>query len=178
MTNLTSEKKSEVSKGLRGHSLMPLLRNPKTSVRDGALFCYEMLSMSTELQDKVNPLGYLDAFNKGFGKGMARGIVTTDGYKFVRYFYPTEFNKPATFDTLIASNDVQVFNLNVDPDETNNLASKANREANKALIMELNGKLNDLIGKEIGADTGAEVNVEQAIKALKDFIKQQQQQQQ
>ena len=175
MTNLTPEKKSEVSKGLRGSSLMPLMKNPKTSVRDGALFCYEMLSMSAKLKDEVNPLGYLNAF-ENLGKGMARGIVTTDGYKFVRYFYPTEFNKPTTFNALIASNDVQMFNLNVDPDETNNLASKANREANKALIMELNGKLNYLIGKEIGADTGAEVNVDQAKKALEDFIKQQQQQ--
>ncbi|MBQ9527712.1 MAG: sulfatase-like hydrolase/transferase, partial [Fretibacterium sp.] len=172
MANLTPEKKSEVSKGLRGSSLMPLMKDPKTSVRDGALFCYEMLSMSTELEDQANPYGYLDAFKNYIGRGMARGIVTADGYKFVRHFKPTEFNKPATFNALIASNDVQMFNLNTDPDEMDNLASPAKRNANEKKIMELNGKLNDLIGKEIGADTGSEVNVDQAIKATEDFIEQ------
>ena len=44
--------------------------------------------------------------------------------------------------------------------------------------MELNGRLNNLIDREIGADTGSEINIEQAIKATKDFIEQQKQQQQ
>nr|MCR4818737.1 sulfatase-like hydrolase/transferase [Fretibacterium sp.] len=158
MANLTPEKKSEIGKGIRGSSLMPLMENSKTSVRDGALFCYEMLSMSAPLSKDVNG-NYTYNFS-GMVRGMGRGLITKDGYKFVRYFKPREFNKPAAFDELIGSNDVQVFNLNNDPDETNNLASEANRADNKDLIMDLNGRLNLLIGKEMGADTGTEVVAE------------------
>lgn len=159
MANLTAEKKAEIGKGIRGSSLIPLMKDSKSSVRDGALFCYEMFSMSAPLTE-VNKGGvtYMYDFNdEGIVRGMARGLITADGYKFIRYFHPKEFHKPATFDELIASNDVQMFNLNTDPDEMDNLASPAKRNANEKKIMELNGKLNDLIGKEIGADTGAEV---------------------
>lgn len=172
MTNLSPAKKSEVSKGLRGNSLMPLMKNPKATVRDGALFCYEMLSMSTELEDEANPYGYLEAFDKHIGRGMARGIITADGYKFIRHFHPEEFNKPTTFNALIASNDVQMFNLNADPEEMDNLASPAKRNANEKKIMELNSRLNNLIEREIGADTGSEIDIQQAIRATEDFIKQ------
>ena len=163
MTNLTGDKKIEISKGLRGYSLVPLMDKSKSSVRDGALFCYEMLSMSAWLPQELTPQGGLDyqtAFKNGMGRGMARGIITEDGYKLIRHFAPLGFNTPATLDALFASNDVQVFNLKADPDETNNLASEANREANAALISELNGRLNALIEKEIGTDTGAEVVAE------------------
>ncbi len=160
MANLTQAQKSEIGKGIRGSSLMPLMRDPGTSVRDGALFCYEMLSMSAKLPQELNAQGglnYASAFKNGMGRGMARGLITADGYKFIRHFKPEEFNTPTTMENLFASNDVQVFNLNTDPNETNNLASEANREANTALISELNGKLNTLIAKEIGTDSGAEV---------------------
>lgn len=91
------------------------------------------------------------------GRGLARGLITEDGYKFIRHFKPGEFNTPTTLEALFASNDVQVFNLNKDPDETDNLASEAKRDAHRTLILELNGRLNTLIGEEIGADSGAEV---------------------
>ncbi|MBQ9565749.1 MAG: sulfatase-like hydrolase/transferase [Synergistaceae bacterium] len=154
MASLTDARKTEISKGLRGNSLVPLMSGAKSSIREGALFCYEMLSMSAALPGKID---YADAFKNHMGRGMARGIITEDGYKFIRHFKPLEFNKPAMLEELFASNDVQVFNLRADPDETNNLASEANREANAALIADLNGRLNALIEKEIGADTGAEV---------------------
>lgn len=55
---------------------------------------------------------------------------------------------------LYANNDVQLFDLEKDPNELVNLA--ADKETNAALIMELNGQLNDLITKEIGVDDGNE----------------------
>ena len=158
MAGLTPEEKAEISKGLRGNSLVPLLDGSRASVRDGALFCYEMLSMSTRLEG-LNADGapdYKTAFAKGMGRGMARGIIT-EGHKFIRYFKPMEFNRPTTLDALFASNDVQVFDLAADPEETRDLASEADREANAALIMRLNGMLERLIDAEIGADDGAEV---------------------
>ncbi|HHX18838.1 MAG TPA: arylsulfatase, partial [Clostridiaceae bacterium] len=87
-------------------------------------------------------------------RGIVRGIVT-DRYKFVRYFSPIGFNTPTTIEELLSHNDIQLFDLQNDPDELINLA--ADPVTNEALIMELNAHLNRLIEKEIGVDDGREV---------------------
>jgi hypothetical protein len=46
MTNISEEKKAEITSELKGKNLMDLMRNPFGSVRDGALFCFEMISMT------------------------------------------------------------------------------------------------------------------------------------
>ena len=89
---------------------------------------------------------------------MVRGIITNDGYKFARYFSPLEFNEPETFNELFASNDVQLFNMNDDPEEVNNLAGKANHVQNAGTIMSLNEKLNALIKSEVGDDKGTKIS--------------------
>jgi hypothetical protein len=86
-------------------------------------------------------------------RGFVRGI-TTEKYKFARYFSPLKFNMPTTMDELYANNDVQLFDLEKDPRELVNLA--VDKETNATLIMELNNQLNALIVKEIGVDDGSE----------------------
>ena len=73
-------------------------------------------------------------------------------YKFARYYAPTMFNTPQTLDEIFRDNDVQLFDLQSDPDEMNNLAIE--REKNRAIILRMNGLLNDLIAKEVGANDG------------------------
>jgi arylsulfatase len=87
-----------------------------------------------------------------------RGSVRTvfDGrYKFSRYFAPVDRNRPATIDDLYKANDVELFDVRANPDETVNLA--ADREKNVDLIATMSGKLEAAIKAEIGVDDGREM---------------------
>jgi arylsulfatase len=84
-------------------------------------------------------------------RGALRGVF--DGrYQFTRYFSPKQHNRPTTLDELFALNDVELYDLQNDPDEVNNLAM--DREKNADLIMAMNAKLNRLIDDEVGEDVG------------------------
>lgn len=164
IANISEEKKAEISAGLPGKSLLPLL----CGSADASLFCFEMLSM-TALQFGRDAEGNTVYSFDVTARGMVRGIVT-EQYKFVRYFSPTGFNTPATLEELFAKNDVQLFDLHADPDEMVNLA--ADPEANAELILELNDLLNRTIEQEIGVDDGMHV-----LKVLKALQRRQQNQQ-
>ncbi|MBP6770486.1 MAG: hypothetical protein KA171_22110, partial [Reyranella sp.] len=69
-----------------------------------------------------------------------------------RYFSFRGFNTPATLEELRANNDLELYDLGNDPDETVNLAHDFER--NRDLIAMMNGKLNTLIEREIGTDDG------------------------
>jgi hypothetical protein len=60
---------------------------------------------------------------------------------------------PRDWDTLLAHNDLELYDTQADPDELVNLAARP--EAQKARILELNAKVNALIDAEVGADDGS-----------------------
>ena len=74
-------------------------------------------------------------------------------YKLARYYAPDDFNTPQTLDELFAHNDVQLFDLQQDPDETRNLA--LDRDANREVLERMNGLLNELMAREVGRNDGA-----------------------
>ena len=74
-------------------------------------------------------------------------------YKFGRYFAPTAFNTPQTLEEIFKNNDVQLFDLETDPDEVRNLAVEP--EKNRAMILQMNSLLNGLIAKEVGVNDGS-----------------------
>ncbi|MBT5938608.1 MAG: sulfatase-like hydrolase/transferase [Rhodospirillaceae bacterium] len=82
-----------------------------------------------------------------------RGIHT-GRYKFARYFKPSEHHRPDDWETLIAHNELELYDLEADPEEMNNLASGG--DVDKDLLLALNAQLNDLIELEIGVDDGHE----------------------
>jgi arylsulfatase len=85
-------------------------------------------------------------------RGLIRGVF--DGrYKFGRYFKITEHHEPRDWDTLVAHNDLELYDTSADPDEIVNLAFHP--DAQRARILELNAKVNALIDAEIGVDDGA-----------------------
>ena len=82
---------------------------------------------------------------------MKRGAVRSvyDGrYVFARYFSPKQHNRPATLEELIRLNDVELYDVQVDPHEMKNLA------ANRELVAAMNEKLNRLLDAEVGEDRG------------------------
>lgn len=146
------EQFSTITAALHGHSLMPAVKNPRTDVRngEGALFCYEMISMidgDYVLNPNLKPAYRADLKKRGF----VRGIIT-DNYKFARYFSPLNFNTPTTYAELFDNNDVEL--LQYGSDETENLAWP--QDNNKQLVDDMNQKLNALILREIGVDDGSE----------------------
>jgi arylsulfatase len=86
---------------------------------------------------------------------MKRGAVRSvyDGrYVFARYFSPKQHNRPTSVEDLYRFNDLELFDLQADPLEMNNLAMSGN--GNRELVIAMNEKLNRLIDSEVGEDRG------------------------
>jgi len=166
LTGVAPDKRAGIVKGLPGTDLSGVLAAPEkasiNAVRDGALFNYNMFAyLDGEFFKKA-----VEHLKKG-GKPdqlkaagivpnmMKRGAVRSvfDGrYVFTRYFSPKQHNKPTTLEEIHRFNDVELFDLQTDPLEMNNLGtgSKQNRE----LVVAMNDKLNRLIEAEVGEDRG------------------------
>ena len=65
-----------------------------------------------------------------------------------RYYAPIGIEHPQTLEEILANNDVQLFDLQSDPEEMHNLALEPER--NQAAILRMNALLNELIAKEVG----------------------------
>jgi hypothetical protein len=77
----------------------------------------------------------------------------TDGrYRFSRYFSPQQHNLPKTIEEIFAYNDVELFDLESDPDEMRNLV--VHRKRHGDLLLALNQKLTDIIEEKVGNDNG------------------------
>ena len=84
-------------------------------------------------------------------RGAVRSIV--DGrYRYSRYFAPKQHNRPETLDQILEYNDIELFDLESDPGENNNLAVEP--EKHQELIEKMNAKMNAIIEAEIGEDIG------------------------
>jgi arylsulfatase A-like enzyme len=166
--DLASRKKA--ADGLKGRDLVPLLKNPELAdletLRPGALFNFNMLSFcSVEWARKTYPwmfsghvptqteLKLLSIHEPNFVNRSAMRSVSNGRYRFSRYFSPLHFNTPATFEELISNNDLELFDLENDPDEMINLAM--NPKKNAELIMTMNKLTNELIAQEVGVDDGS-----------------------
>jgi arylsulfatase len=162
LTGLPEAKRPPAVKALPGRDFSALLADPDkasvTAVRPAVLFNY--VGVSTVDGDYLRPVMANLFLNKpspplSQANLNKRGFVSFvfDGrYKFARYYAPTAFNTPQTLEDLFSNNDVQLFDLQTDPDEMHDLALEPDK--NRATILRMNGLLNDLMAKEVGVNDG------------------------
>ena len=167
LTGRPAEDVNRAGAGLKGRDLSKVLSAPEeapiNAVRPAALYNYNMFSyldakwfaplirivVSDEpLVEKAARLVMQQPdFNN---RGAIRSIF--DGrYRFSRYFSPLRFNRPTTYEALVADNDLEAYDLQEDPQEIHNLAQDSRA---KDLIMALNASLNTRIDEEVGVDDG------------------------
>ncbi len=155
---------------LPGKDLSPVFSNPRAAkvnqVRESVLFTFSgMATNDSEVLRIVSEAKVLgrkpiaQMIREGYRPDMKkRGSLRTafDGrYKFTRYFAPGERNSPKSLEDLYQHNDVELFDLQTDPEEVRNLA--INQKANAKLIMTMSEKLEAVIKAEIGKDDGREM---------------------
>lgn len=171
LAGVSATRRSEFAgRDLPGKDLAPALAKGKDAgvhaAREAVLFTYsalmandsglikvagEAIAEGKDPKETMTAAGYQPDLKK-------RGSVRTafDGrYKFSRYFAPVDRNRPATLDDLYKSNDLELFDLQADPEETVNLA--ADRQKHKDLIAAMSTKLESAIKAEIGVDDGREM---------------------
>src|SRR5215831_16642035 len=162
LTGLPEAKRPPAVKALPGRDFSALLADPDqasvTAARPAVLFNYvgvstvdgDFLRATMEalvFRRPTPPLSRAKLDKRGF-----LSFVFDGRYKFVRYYAPNAFNTPRTPEEILGNNDVQLFDLQSDPEEMRNLALEP--EKNRETILRMNELLNDLIAKEVGVNDG------------------------
>lgn len=162
LTGLPSEKRPPEVSTLPGRDFSSLLSHPErahaSAIRPGVLFSYvgagtvDSAFLSSTMESLFSnkpspPLSQADLDKRGFLSAAFDGR-----YKFGRFYAPAAYNTPKTLEELMENNDVQLFDLQTDPDEMKNLALEP--EKNRATLLRMNALLDELIAREAGDDAG------------------------
>jgi arylsulfatase A-like enzyme len=170
LTGKDGAARARASEGLPGKDFSALLREPEAAgekaVRPATLFNFDMLSyadptwatMTIDTRTyRTKPPAQQQALLAGhppdFRNRTSIRSIFDGRYRFSRYFSPVLFNTPKTMEELLAKNDLEVYDLQADPDEMANLALDPRK--NGDLILALNQVTNERIADEVGVDDGS-----------------------
>lgn len=170
LTGKDGAARARAGEGLPGKDFSALLRDPdaagEKAVRPAALFNFDMLSyadpswaaMTIDTRTyRTKPPAQQEAMLTGhppdFRSRTSIRSIFDGRYRFSRYFSPLAFNTPKTMEELLAKNDLEVYDLQADPDEMTNLALDAKK--NGDLVLALNQVTNERIAEEVGVDDGS-----------------------
>jgi arylsulfatase len=124
-------------------------------VRDGVLTAVETITtLDADFWREFSDPGAPDRLVSGdlrpdwSKRGFLRGY-TDARYSFGRYFSPLEPNRPTDVESLLAQNDVVLYDRETDPDELVNLALDPSQ---RELVGECSRRLEALITDEVGED--------------------------
>ena len=165
---------ARASEGLRGRDFSSLLRTPGAAtpkaVRPASLFNFDMLSYSDpkwaamtidtrafRTKPPEQQYAMLARHPPDFEHRTSIRSIFDGRYRFSRYFSPVAFNTPKTMEELLAKNDLEVYDLQTDPDEMKNLALDLKK--NGELILALNQATNERIADEVGVDDGSSLPI-------------------
>jgi arylsulfatase len=165
LTNADAGLRQKAVEGLPGHDFTGLLQAPETAaadaVREAVLFNYvglqtvDSLYMMRVCRDIAHGR-FAPPFTEVKPDMTRRGFISFvfDGrYKFARYYAPDDFNTPKTLEELLANNEIELFDLETDPDEVVNLG--VDTQTHKELILRMNDLLNRMIAREVGVNDGS-----------------------
>lgn len=117
--------------------------NHLSLARFGAARKMNAVSRTIELMSMLRE----NTWKRGLMRGSSNGQ-----YKFARYFNAHEHQRPTTWEDLLKSNDLELYDLEADSGETNNLA--ATPADHKDVLLAMNALTNKLATAEIGPDEG------------------------
>ncbi|MBU8874588.1 sulfatase-like hydrolase/transferase [Reyranella sp. MMS21-HV4-11] len=170
LTGKDGAARARAGEGLPGKDFSALLRDSdaagEKAVRPAALFNFDMLSytdpswatMTIDTRTyRTKPPAQQEMMLAGhppdFRNRTSIRSIFDGRHRFSRYFSPVLFNTPKTMEELLAKNDLEVYDLQADPDEMTNLALDPKK--NGDLILALNQVTNERIAEEVGVDDGS-----------------------
>ncbi|WP_294904562.1 sulfatase-like hydrolase/transferase [Tatumella sp. UBA2305] len=165
LTGQDTPKKSPILASRKGVDFSSLLyapeRYPVNHLREGILYCYDMLLYSDatyvgnmfrvirdERLSSEEKKRRFSIFSPDLKKRGGIRMIYDGKYKFTRYFSLQQHHTPGTMEMLRRYNDIELYDLTNDPQEINNLA---NDQKFTTIINELNEKLNRMYTSEIGS---------------------------
>ncbi|MCB1501192.1 MAG: sulfatase-like hydrolase/transferase [Bauldia sp.] len=164
LTNVDEGLRRTLVEGLPGHDFTRLLAAPEDAppdaVREAVLFNYVglqtvdavyMTRVCRDIAEGRFAPPFSEAMPDMTGKGFI-SFVFEGRYKFARYYAPDDFNTPDSLEALLARNEIELFDLQTDPEEQVNLGAAV--DENRDLILRMNALLNRLVAREVGVNHG------------------------
>jgi len=166
LLGLVGEEYSDVEDRLKGYDYSAIVMNEPVQEREEILVNFSNTTQGNSRLERKRMLAKVaeqnggpkvaftwpDDFIQFDTRTLGRGIISKK-YKFSRWFTPGDHHSPQNWFQLMGRNDLELYDMENDPLELNNLAQ--NPEEHKELILLLNNRLNKLIAKEVGEDFGA-----------------------
>ena len=164
LAGVNGEQRKRIAPQLKGKDFSSRLASPASAsendVRDAALYNFNMWAyQDAAMMDQVYEAQVKGQSPKELGlkvnltnRGAIRSV--TDGrYRFSRYFSPLQHNLPESMEQIFKYNDIELYDLQADPQEMQNMA--VDTKANGDLLIAMNQKLTEIIDAEVGDDDGS-----------------------